>query len=142
MYRIVPWFFIFNMLATSANAQLVYDTPESVGLSTVYIESNVDSIMLDAIHQKAFPGAQLLVAKHGKVIFHKAYGFHTYDSIQNVTKNDIYDLASVTKITGPLPALMTTSPLLESAIQVSRIGGLSRSLRLASRSSSAACSVW
>jgi len=62
--------------------------------------------MSDAIAKKAFPGAQLLVAKQGKIIFHKAYGFHTYDSIQNVELNDIYDLASVTKIVGPLPALM------------------------------------
>ena len=62
--------------------------------------------MQDAIFQKAFPGAQLLVAKQGKIIFHKAYGFHTYDSLQKVNLDDIYDLASVTKIVGPLPALM------------------------------------
>ncbi len=58
------------------------------------------------IHQKAFPGAQLLVAKKGKIIFHQAYGYHTYDSIQKVGLNDVYDVASVTKIIGPLPALM------------------------------------
>ena len=32
--------------------------------------------------------------------------FHTYDSLQPVTLSDCYDLASVTKITAPLPALM------------------------------------
>ena len=89
-----------------ASAQLVYNSPESVGLNSNYIETSIDSIMQDAIIQKAFPGAQLLVAKKGSIIFHKSYGFHTYDSIQKVAKNDIYDLASVTKITGPLPALM------------------------------------
>lgn len=47
-----------------------------------------------------------MVAKSAKIIFHKAYGFHTYDSIQKVALDDIYDLASVSKITGPLPALM------------------------------------
>lgn len=106
MPKILLFFFISLVTANIVNGQLIYDTPESVGLNTLYIESNIDSIMQDAIHQKAFPGAQLLVAKNGKIIFHKTYGFHTYDSIQNVTKNDIYDLASVTKITGPLPALM------------------------------------
>ncbi|WP_052143681.1 serine hydrolase domain-containing protein [Wocania ichthyoenteri] len=90
----------------TASAQLSYDTPESVGLDSTYIKSNVDAIMQDAIIQKAFPGAQLLVAKQGKIIFHEAYGFHTYDSIQKVNLDDVYDLASVTKITGPLPALM------------------------------------
>ncbi|WP_297693331.1 serine hydrolase [uncultured Eudoraea sp.] len=36
----------------------------------------------------------------------KAFGFYTYDSIQPVALNAIYDLASVTKITAPLLALM------------------------------------
>lgn len=99
-------FFYCLLLPFSINAQLAYDTPESVGLDSTYIHSQVDSIMKDAIIQKAFPGAQLLAAKQGNIVFHKAYGFHTYDSIQKVALDDIYDLASVTKIAGPLPALM------------------------------------
>ncbi|MDN3665105.1 serine hydrolase domain-containing protein [Algibacter miyuki] len=87
-------------------AQLEYDTPESVGLNTDFIQTKVDSIMQSSIKEYAFPGAQLLVAKNGKIIFHKAFGYHTYDSINKVNLNDIYDLASVTKIVGPLPALM------------------------------------
>ena len=87
-------------------AQLQYSTPENVGLDAYYIQKKVDSIMTLGIIQKAFPGAQLLVAKQNKIIFHQAYGYHTFDSIQKVALNDIYDLASVTKIMGPLPALM------------------------------------
>ena len=71
-----------------------------------YINVNIDSIMTTGIRQKAFPGAQLLVSLNDSIIFHRAYGFHTYDSIQKVQLNAIYDLASVTKITGPLLALM------------------------------------
>jgi len=88
------------------NAQLEFGTPESVGLDSKFIQIKVDSIMTLAITQEAFPGAQVLVAKQGKIIFHQAYGYHTYDSIQKVALNDLYDLASVTKILGPLPALM------------------------------------
>ena len=66
----------------------------------------VDSIITIGIKEKAFPGAQVLVAKEGKILFHKAFGFHTYDSIQQVGLSDLYDLASVTKIIGPLPILM------------------------------------
>lgn len=106
MFRKLSIFFIFLITGNILSAQLIYDTPESVGLNAYYIESNIDSIMHDAIDKKAFPGAQLLVAKKGKIIFHKTYGFHTYDSLQIVAKDDIYDLASVTKIVGPLPALM------------------------------------
>ncbi len=70
------------------------------------LTKKVDSIIAYAIDQEAFPGAQLLVAHKGQTIFHKAYGFHTYDSLQKVAIDDIYDLASVTKVLGPLPALM------------------------------------
>lgn len=106
MLKKILLLFIFLFTENVVSAQLIYDTPESVGYNSVYIETKVDSIMNDAITQKAFPGAQLLVAKKGKIIFHKTYGYHSYDSIQRTEKTDIYDLASVTKITGPLPALM------------------------------------
>ena len=59
---------------------LTYAAPSEVGLDSAYIHHRVDSIMTNAIKQQAFPGAQVLVAKNGKIIFHKAYGHHTYDS--------------------------------------------------------------
>ena len=86
--------------------ELSYALPSEVGIDSIYIHKKVDSIMTLGIREEAFPGAQLLVAKQGKIIFHSAYGYHTYDSIQAVALNDIYDLASVTKITAALPALM------------------------------------
>lgn len=85
---------------------LSYGTPEEVGLDSKQIQVRVDSIITNGIKNEAFPGAQVLVAKNGKIIFHEAYGFHTYDSIQPVGLDDIYDLASVTKITAALPAVM------------------------------------
>jgi CubicO group peptidase (beta-lactamase class C family) len=66
----------------------------------------VDSIITNGIKNNAFPGAQVLVAKNDSILFHEAFGFHTYDSVQPVGLDDLYDLASVTKITGPLPAIM------------------------------------
>ncbi|TDT46469.1 CubicO group peptidase (beta-lactamase class C family) [Maribacter spongiicola] len=75
-------------------------------LDSTFVYRKVDSIVTTGIKNNAFPGAQVLIAKEGNIIFHEAYGFHTYDSIQNVALNDIYDLASVTKILGPLPAIM------------------------------------
>lgn len=93
-------------LAIDVDDGLSYASPSDVGLDSLFMYTKVDSIMTEGIRQEAFPGAQLLVAKNGKIIFHKAYGFHTYDSIQAVALNDIYDLASVTKIAAALPALM------------------------------------
>ncbi len=79
-------------------------SPKITAKNNLY--SRVDSIITNGIINEAFPGAQLLVAEKGVIIFHKTYGFHTYDSLQPVKKNDLYDLASLTKILGPLPLLM------------------------------------
>lgn len=85
---------------------LVNSSLRSFGVDSLAIHKQVDSIIRNGIKSHAFPGAQVLVAKQGAIIFHETYGFHTYDSINPVVRNDIYDLASVTKILGPLPALM------------------------------------
>ncbi len=85
---------------------LFHAGPSEVGLDSLFIHTKVDSIINSGIYNNAFPGAQVLAAKEGKIIFHKAYGFHTYDSVQAVALDDLYDLASVTKIAGALPALM------------------------------------
>ena len=47
-----------------------------------------------------------MIAKNSKVIFHKAYGYHTFEKHTAASKIDIYDLASVTKVTAALPAIM------------------------------------
>jgi CubicO group peptidase (beta-lactamase class C family) len=97
---------IFVVPFAFGQRELIHALPSKLGFDTTYLNQKVDSIMQMGIDSLAFPGAQLLVAKNDTVIFHKAYGFHTFDSVQPVATNDLYDLASVTKITGPLPALM------------------------------------
>jgi CubicO group peptidase (beta-lactamase class C family) len=99
-------FFTLVMHLGFAQRELIHALPSQLGFDEAFIHQKVDSIMEMGIDSLAFPGAQLLVAKNDTIIFHKAYGFHTYDSIQPVALNDLYDLASVTKISGPLPALM------------------------------------
>ncbi|MGJ8745449.1 serine hydrolase domain-containing protein [Polaribacter sp.] len=101
-------FFIstFSFAQNKYHQKITYGYPSEVKMDSLYIHTKVDSIITNAIQQEAFPGARILVVKNHKIIFNKAYGFHTYDSIQEVHLNDIYDLASVTKILGPLPAIM------------------------------------
>ncbi|MCR9227783.1 MAG: beta-lactamase family protein [Flavobacteriaceae bacterium] len=108
MKKLPVSFFLFILVMPFGFAQreLIHALPSNLGFDENFIDQKVDSIMEMGIDSLAFPGAQLLVAKNDTVIFHKAYGFHTYDSIQPVALNDLYDLASVTKIAGPLPALM------------------------------------
>lgn len=92
-------------LQTVALGRLRYGIPESVGLSSESL-SGIDKIAEQAILSKAMPGAQILVARKGKVIFNRSYGFQTYDSLQPVTPQTIYDIASVTKVTATLQTIM------------------------------------
>ncbi len=103
------WGVFFSNFAISQhkkNLKIAYGNPSEVQMDSLYIHTRVDSIINYGIQNEAFPGARILVVKNHKIVFNKAYGFHTYDSIQKVNLDDMYDLASVTKIIGPLPALM------------------------------------
>ena len=52
------------------------------------------------------PGAQVIVAKNGKVIFNKAYGYKTYEKKVPILWNNMYDVATLTKIRSSVPLLM------------------------------------
>ena len=66
----------------------------------------IDSIVTDAISQKAFPGCVVFAVKDGEIIYDKAFGNYTFDSTQPVTLESIYDLASVTKISATTVSVM------------------------------------
>ena len=100
------WFHKGNGLRTGGNFRLSYTMPEEVGWSSSTLNSAIDTLVHTAINDSTFPGCQILVAKSGKVVFHKAYGHHTYEQKRDVKLTDLYDLASITKISGPLAALM------------------------------------
>jgi beta-glucosidase-like glycosyl hydrolase/CubicO group peptidase (beta-lactamase class C family) len=85
--------------------RLRFDFPENAGLSSSLLQ-RIDSIAVNAIDEKVFPGCQVLAVKNGAVIYEKAFGFHTYDNITPVKTTDLYDLASVTKILAAALACM------------------------------------
>jgi len=80
-------------------------TPETQGMSSTVL-NKIDSIANDAIRQHATPGCVVLVAKNGKVVFDRAYGYMSYDSTEPVTTTSMYDLASVTKTSATTVSLM------------------------------------
>jgi beta-N-acetylhexosaminidase len=89
----------------AATQRLAYTYPASVGMKPQVL-SSIDSIAVLAISEGATPGCQILVAKNNEVVYQKSFGYHTYDSLQKVHSDDQYDLASITKVSGALPALM------------------------------------
>ena len=92
-------------LQVSNNRRLGYSVPEDVGMDSHKL-ARIDSVAEIVINSSMAPGLQVLVARHGKVVYRKSFGFYTYDSIQKVNNQSIYDLASVTKILGGLPMIM------------------------------------
>ncbi len=88
------------------NRTFSYTIPEEVGISSRLLHQKIDSIAMLGVDSAAYPGCQVLVAKNGKIIFHECYGHQTYANKTPVNKDNVYDWASVTKVTGPLPALM------------------------------------
>ncbi len=85
--------------------RLGYGEPLDAGLDPDTL-LKMETLIAEAIRNKAMPGCQLLVARHGQVVWNRAYGYHTYQNRRPVLSNDLYDLASITKITATIPALM------------------------------------
>jgi CubicO group peptidase (beta-lactamase class C family) len=90
--------------ATKKN-RLRYAAPEIVGIKSSALDS-IDLIAEEAIREKATPSVVVLVIKDGNVIFNKAYGSHTYDGKIPTKLTDIYDLASVTKVSATTMSTM------------------------------------
>ena len=83
-------------------------TPETLPVSLVdnqYIRQ-IDSLLIDGISQKAYPGCQVLAMKDGKIIFEGNYGKFTYEGDKYVNADAIYDIASLTKLFASSFALM------------------------------------
>ena len=135
-------------LKTATSGRLAYGVPEMEEMNGKLLMSGVDSVISSGLSAKAYPGAVLLVARNGRVVYHKAYGHHTYEDypdtieitekflhIKNdaanvmdadpalhyieklhaenkktlkgrMQKDDIFDLASVTKIAATALAVM------------------------------------
>lgn len=98
-------------LPVASLGRLKYTIPEEIGISSAYLNQRVDSIVNNAIRLKAMPGCVVQMAKDGMVILRKAYGTITYDvslgvAPRPVQLEDLYDMASVTKISTSTPALM------------------------------------
>ncbi|MBL7817421.1 MAG: serine hydrolase [Saprospiraceae bacterium] len=139
-------------VSTKTMGRLAYGTPEMVGLDSKILMQQVDSVVNLGLREKAYPGAVVQIAKDGRVVYQKTFGFHTFEDAQthtpSVTSNnfkadnkndvmdekvrtnydegfkgklnengskdakgvvkmtDLYDLASVTKITTSALAVM------------------------------------
>ena len=91
----------------SPKIRISYTPSELVGVRPEKLVS-MYAIANGAVRRKATPGGQLVVIKDGNVIFNEAFGYHTYCKKQRVQKNDLYDVASLTKIAATTMVAMKT----------------------------------
>ncbi len=85
--------------------RLSYGHPEQVGLDSQRLQL-IDSMAYVAITDSMTPGMQILVAREGKVVYHKSFGHMRYDKRIPIKWYHRYDLASLTKILASLPLAM------------------------------------
>lgn len=86
-------------------SRLGYTIPAEVGVNN-YLLHQIDSVARLGVREKAFPGCQVIVGRHGKIICKRSYGETDYGSGVAVDDNTIYGLASVSKATGTISAVM------------------------------------
>lgn len=88
-----------------AATRLGYTIPAEVGVSN-YLLHQIDSVARLGVRERAFPGCQVIVGRHGKIICKRSYGETDFGSGVTVNDNTIYGLASVSKATGTMSAVM------------------------------------
>ena len=95
------------LLAASAVRPLPTGPPASAGLSAARL-ARIDAAISDAIARKEIPGAVVLVGRHGKVVYRKAYGHRAVvPALEPMTVDTVFDMASLTKVVATAPSVMT-----------------------------------
>lgn len=85
--------------------ELPVAAPETVGMSTERLQ-RVGVWLQEIVDRKEAAGFVALVARHGKVVHHQAYGRRGLESSDPMPANALFDLASMTKPITVAAALM------------------------------------
>src|SRR6476661_4135977 len=94
------------LVAQSAFAQLPISPPATQGISAERL-GRMDVVVAASIEKKELPGAVVLVARHGKAVWRKAYGARAVEPQREaMTLDTIFDLASLTKVVATTTSIM------------------------------------
>ncbi|MBN1184420.1 MAG: beta-lactamase family protein [Bacteroidales bacterium] len=70
--------------------------PESVGMSSERL-AHIDTVVTQYIGSQWLPGAVCLIARHGKIVYYKSFGWRDIESGDKMEEDDIFRIASMTK---------------------------------------------
>src|SRR5438552_3795642 len=105
-YKLALTFVCIVLLAPTTTAQVPNASPVNAGISAEHL-GRMDSVIQQSIEKKELPGAVVLVARHGRVVWRKAYGARAVEPQREaMTTNTIFDLASLTKILATATSIM------------------------------------
>lgn len=100
--------FVFTVWAVPAQSQsktLVLAAPEAGGFSATRLE-RLDSNMNEWVNQKWVNGSVALIARKGKIVFYRAYGYNDPDTKAPLEKTGIFRIASQTKAVTTVAAMI------------------------------------
>ncbi|MDQ2938048.1 MAG: DUF1343 domain-containing protein [Acidobacteriota bacterium] len=93
-------------LPTKSASGLPYANPAEVSVSAQRL-SQIDGAVKQEIQQHRLPGAVVLVAREGRVVWRKAYGARAVEpNREAMTTDTIFDLASLTKVVATATSIM------------------------------------
>ncbi len=99
-------FLLISFCAVPASAQLPRANSSSVSVSASQL-AGIDSAVNEAIGRRQLPGAVVLVARNGRVVWNKSYGARAVEPVREpMTLNTIFDVASLTKVVATATSIM------------------------------------
>ena len=70
--------------------------PENVGMSSDRL-ARIDNVVTLYLDKKWIPGAVCIIARHGKIVYHKNFGYRDIETAETMQLDDIFRIASMTK---------------------------------------------
>src|SRR5258706_5028648 len=105
-FRILVCLAILAFAHQAISIQLPSGSPATVAPSAERL-ARMDKVIRASIEKKELPGAVVLVARHGRVAWRKAYGSRAVEPRREaMTLDTIFDLASLTKIVATATSIM------------------------------------
>lgn len=94
------------VVVSTAMGQLSAAEPESVAMSSSRL-GQMDAVIADEISKKRLPGAVVLAARKGRIVWNRTYGARVMDPVREpMTADTIFDVASLTKVIATATSIM------------------------------------
>ncbi len=102
---LLPSVILLSCSRDSTPSVLVPAIPESVGFSSQRLE-RIDRLVNRYIEEEKIQGATALIARKGKIVYHKGFGMKNIEENQMMEADDIFRIASMTKALTSVAVMM------------------------------------